>query len=36
MRDNPVDWDYRSGLERNSYIQVILRIEMIQRIAVLI
>ena len=36
MRDDPDDWDYRSGLERNAYIHVIPQIEMIQRIAVLI
>ena len=36
MRDDPDDWDYRSGLERNAYIHVIPRIEMIQRIVVLI
>lgn len=36
MRDDPDDWDYRGGLERNAYIHVIPRIEMIQRMAVLI
>ena len=36
MRDDPDDWDCRNGLERNAYIHVIPRREMIQRIAVLI
>lgn len=36
MRDDPDDWGCRSGLERNAYIHVISRIEMIQRIAELI
>ena len=36
MRDDPDDWDCRSGLERNAYIHVIPRMEMIQGIAVLI
>ena len=32
MRNDPDDWDYCSALERNAYIHVIPRIEMIQRI----